>query len=133
MTSIIAGDTQLSFQNLGAVIPHLREGRLRPILITGDHRAANLPDVPTAREAGLNDFVVYSWQGFGGPPGMAPALLGRVHEAAVAALRSPAVEPRLTELGFDVVASSPEEFASFQVAEIDRWRRVVQAGNIRAE
>ncbi|RVT95403.1 tripartite tricarboxylate transporter substrate binding protein [Rhodovarius crocodyli] len=133
MTSIIAGDTQLSFQNLGAVIPHLREGRLRPILITGDRRAANLPDVPTAREAGLNDFVVYSWQGFGGPPGMAPALLGRVHEAAVGALRSPAVEPRLTELGFDVVASSPEEFASFQMAEIERWKRVVRAGNIRAE
>ena len=133
MTSIIAGDTQLSFQNLGAVIPHILDGRLRAILITGDRRAANLPDTPTALEAGLRDFVVYSWQGFGGPPGMAPALLARVHEAAVAALRSPAVAPRLTELGFDVVANTPEEFASFQVAEIERWRQVVRVGNIRAE
>ncbi|MGG5811854.1 Bug family tripartite tricarboxylate transporter substrate binding protein [Falsiroseomonas sp. CW058] len=133
MTSIVAGNTQISFQNLGAVIPLIRDGRLRPILITSEARSPVLPDVPTAVEAGLRDFVVYSWQGLGGPAGMAPALLAAVHEAAVAALRSPAVAPRLTELGFDVVASSPEDFAAFQAAEIARWRQVVQAGNIRAE
>ncbi len=133
MTSIVAGNTQISFQNLGAVIPLIRDGRLRPILITSDARNPVLPAVPTAQEAGLRDFVVYSWQGFGGPAGMAPALLAQVHEAAVAALRSPAVAPRLTELGFDIVAGSPEEFAALQQAEIARWRQVVQAGNIKPE
>ncbi|MBP0445040.1 tripartite tricarboxylate transporter substrate binding protein [Roseomonas sp. SSH11] len=133
MTSVIAGTTQISFQNLGAVIPHIQDGRLRPILITAAERSPVLPNLPTAVELGLRDFVVYSWQGFGGPAGMAPALLSQVHEAAVAALRSPAVAPRLTEMGFDVVASSPQEFASFQEAEIERWRHVVKAGRITAE
>jgi tripartite-type tricarboxylate transporter receptor subunit TctC len=87
--------------------------------------------VPTAQEAGLRDFVVYSWQGFGGPAGMTPALLTQVHEAAVAALRSPAVALRLTELGFDIVANSPGEFAAFQQAEIVRWRQVGQSGNLK--
>jgi tripartite-type tricarboxylate transporter receptor subunit TctC len=133
MTSIVAGNTQISFQNLGAVIPLIRDGRLRPILITSDARSPVLPEVPTAQEAGLRDFVVYSWQGFGGPAGMTPALLTQVHEAAVAALRSPAVALRLTELGFDIVANSPGEFAAFQQAEIVRWRQVVQSGNIKPE
>ncbi|MCX7372844.1 MAG: tripartite tricarboxylate transporter substrate-binding protein [Alphaproteobacteria bacterium] len=133
MTSIIVGDTQLSFQNLGSVSGHVLEGRLRPILCTASQRAALLPAVPTALEAGLADFVVYSWQGFGGPAGMEPALVREVHAALTAALRAPAIAARMSEMGFDVVASTPEEFAAFQTQEITRWRRVVQAGNIRAE
>ncbi len=133
MTSIIAGDTQVSFQNLGAVIPHIQEGRLRAILTTAGARSPVLPNVPTAGEAGLRDFVVYSWHGFGAPAGMDPALLREVHGAIVAALRAPAVAGRLTDLGFDIVAGTPEEFAAFQVAEIERWRQVVRAGNIRPE
>lgn len=130
MTSVISGTTQLSFQNLGSVLPHIQEGRLRPILVTSEVRSPLLPGVPTAAEAGLGDFVVYSWQGFGGPAGLPAPLLRRVHEAVVGALRSPQVAPRLTEMGFEVVGSSPEEFAAFQQAEIARWRRVVQAGGI---
>lgn len=133
MTSVIGGTTQISFQNLGAVIPHIQDGRLRPILTTAAERSPVLPDVPTAAEAGLRDFVVYSWQGFGGPPGMAAPLLAQVHEAVVAALRSQAVAPRLTELGFEVVGNSPEEFAAFQGAEIERWRKVVRDGRIAPE
>ncbi|MFZ4405976.1 MAG: Bug family tripartite tricarboxylate transporter substrate binding protein [Paracraurococcus sp.] len=130
MTSLIAGTTQVSFQNLGAVIQHLRDGRLKPILTTAASRSPLLPEVPTAIEAGLKDFVVYSWQGFGGPPGMAPALLRTIHAAVTEALRSPQVAPRLTDLGFDIVANTPEEFAAFQQREIARWTQVVKAGNI---
>ncbi len=133
MTSAIAGTTQLSFQNLGAVIPHIQSGRLKAIMITSDARSPVLPNVPTAVESGLRDFVVYSWQAYGGPPGMAPDLLRAVHAAIVAALKQPETEQRLVAQGFDVVGNSPEEFAAFQEAEIARWRRVVQAGNIRPE
>ncbi len=133
MTSIIAGDTQVSFQNLGAVSGHILEGRLRAILSTAESRSPILPAIPTAAEAGLRDFVVYSWQGYGAPANMDAALLREVHAAITAALRAPAVAQRMTDLGFDIVASSPDEFAAFQVAEIERWRRVVRAGNIRAE
>jgi tripartite-type tricarboxylate transporter receptor subunit TctC len=133
MTSAVAGTTQLSFQNLGAVIPHIQAGRLKAIMITSDARSPVLPNVPTALESGLRDFVVYSWQAYGGPPNMPPALLREVHAAIVAALKYPDVEPRLVAQGFDVIGNTPEQFAAFQEAEIARWRRVVQAGNIRPE
>lgn len=133
MTSVIGGTTHVSFQNLGAVIPHIQSGRLKAILVTADRRTPVLPGVPTAIEAGLRDFVVYSWQAYGGPPGMPAPLVARVHEAIVAALRVPETEQRLIDLGFDVVGNSPQEFAAFQEGEIARWRRVVQAGNIAPE
>ena len=89
-----------------------------------------MPNTPTGAEAGLRDFVVYSWQALGGPSGMAPALMERIHAQAAAALRSPEVARRMDELGFEVVASTPAQFSAFQRGEIERWKRVVQAGNI---
>jgi tripartite-type tricarboxylate transporter receptor subunit TctC len=89
MTSAIAGTTQLSFQNLGAVIPRIQSGRLRAIMITSDARSPVLPNVPTAVESVLRDFVVCSWQAYDGPPGMAPDLVRAAHGAIVAALKQP--------------------------------------------
>ncbi|RYI30906.1 MAG: tripartite tricarboxylate transporter substrate binding protein [Acetobacteraceae bacterium] len=132
-TDLIAGTVQLSFQNLGSIAPQIRDGRVRPIIITSDARSPLLPEVPTAQESGLRDFVVFSWQGFGGPAGMPAPLVSRIHGAAVAALRMPQTEARLRDIGFEVVGSSPEEFARFQQAEIDRWRRVVTLGGITAD
>jgi tripartite-type tricarboxylate transporter receptor subunit TctC len=129
-TDLIGGTVQMSFQNLGSILPQIQDGRVKPILITSEARTSLLPDVPTAAEAGLRDFVIYSWQALGGPAGMSPLLVAKIHAAAVAALRSPEVTRRMAEIGFEVVASQPEAFAAFQREEIARWRRVVQAGNI---
>jgi tripartite-type tricarboxylate transporter receptor subunit TctC len=133
MTSLMAGTTQISFQNLGAVIPHIQSGRLKALMVTASQRTPVLPGVPTGQEAGLRDFVVYSWQALGGPPGMAPALVERVRDAFMGALRVPATAQRLVDAGFDIGGDTPEEFATFQAAEIARWKRVVEAGNIRPE
>jgi tripartite-type tricarboxylate transporter receptor subunit TctC len=132
-TALIAGDVQMSFQNLGSIIPQIRDGRVRAILITSEARSPLLAEVPTAAEAGLKDFVVYSWQALGGPPGMPAPLLAKVYAQAAAALRHPETRKRLDDLGFEVVASTPEEFARFQAGEIARWRRVVETGHIRPE
>ena len=74
MTDLIAGTVQMSFQNLGAVIRRITKGRVRPILITSDERSPLLPQVPTAAEAGLCDFVLYSWQALGGLAGIPGAI-----------------------------------------------------------
>ena len=132
-TDLIAGTVQLSFQNLGSIAPQIRDGRVRPIIITSDARSPLLPEVPTAEESGLREFVVFSWQGFGGPAGMPAPLVARIHAAAVAALRVPQTEARLRDIGFEVVGSAPENFARFQQAEIDRWKRVVTLGGITAD
>ena len=132
-TDLIAGNVQLSFQNLGTVAGHIQGGRLRPIVVTSAERHPVLPEVPTAVEAGLRDFVVTSWQALMGPPGMARSLVERIAAAATAALRHPEGRQRLEQIGFSVVASSPEEYAAFQRAEIGRWRGVIQAAGIRPE
>jgi tripartite-type tricarboxylate transporter receptor subunit TctC len=132
-TDLIAGNVELSFQNLGTVAGHIQGGRLRPIVVTSRERHPVLPDVPTAAEAGLRDFVVTSWQALMGPPGMPGPLVQRVHAAAVEALRHPEARQRLEQIGFTVVAGSPEEYATFQREEVERWRGVVRAAGIKAE
>ena len=132
-TDLIAGNVQFSFQNLGSIAPHIRDGRVRAILTTADARNPTLPEAPTAGEAGLADFVVYSWQALGGPPGMSPALAAQVQAACAAALRQPETARRLTDIGFEIVASTPKAFADFQRSEIARWKDVVQKGRIAPE
>jgi tripartite-type tricarboxylate transporter receptor subunit TctC len=132
-TDLIAGNVQLSFQNLGTVAGHIQGGRLRPIIVTGRERHALLPEVPTAAQARLADFEVTSWQAVMAPAGMAAPLLARVHAAVAEALRHPETAQRLDQIGLSVAANAPQDYAAFQRAEIERWRRVVQTAGIRPE
>ncbi len=130
-TDLIAGNVQMSFQNLGFITPFIRDGQVKPILVTSAQRHPLLPDVPTAAESGLQDFVVSSWQAMAAPPGMEAGLTARVHAAIAAALRHPATVEQMDRIGFSVVASTPAEFQAFQRREIARWTEVVRRGNIQ--
>ncbi|PHK96158.1 LacI family transcriptional regulator [Pseudoroseomonas rhizosphaerae] len=132
-TDLIAGNVQMSFQNLGTVAGHIQGGRLRALMVTDAKRHPVLPDVPTAAEAGLADFVVTSWQAVMAPANMPAALRDRVHAAVAEALHHPEVKPRLEQIGLMVVGNTPEEFGRFQRAEIARWRQVIQTAGITAE
>lgn len=126
----LAGRAQISFQGLGSIIEAVRDGKLRPILVTAERRIPMLPDVPTAAEAGLPDFVVSSWQAMMAPRGLPAPVLERLNAETVAALRDPAIAPALEAAGYSVVGNSPAEYAAFQRAEIERWRRVATAARI---
>lgn len=132
-TSIIAGDTQVTFQNLSSVVPHIQSGRIKAVMVTSAQRHPAIPDVPTAAEVGLDDFVVTSWQATMAPAGVPAPILAKLEAGCIEALRHPESVQRLNQVGFDVVASSAAEFRRFQEAEIDRWKTVVQRANIRAE
>jgi tripartite-type tricarboxylate transporter receptor subunit TctC len=132
-TDLIAGNVQISFQNLGTVAGHIAGGRLKAIIVTSRERAAILPNVPTGIEAGLQDFVVTSWQAMMAPSGIAPALQNRIHAATADALRHPESRQRLEQIGFTVVANTPAEFAAFQRQEVERWTRVIRTADIRPE
>jgi tripartite-type tricarboxylate transporter receptor subunit TctC len=133
VTALLSGTVQLAFLDLGVVAGQIADGRLRPIIMTSAERDAVLPQVPTAAEAGLADFVATSWQGVAGPANMPEPLLKRVHGAVAAALREPEVVENLRRAGLTVVANEPAEFAAFQAREIARWKQVVQRAGIRAE
>jgi tripartite-type tricarboxylate transporter receptor subunit TctC len=132
-TDLIAGNVQLSFQNLGTVAGHIQGGRLKAIAVTSRARHPILPNVPTAIEGGLADFEVTSWQAAMAPAGVPEPILARLNAEATAALKHPESVERLERIGFTVVANSAAEYGAFQRAEIERWRRVVQAANIRPE
>lgn len=131
--ALVAGTVaQVGFGNIGPLLPYVREGRLRAIMIASNRRSPLLPDVPTAAESGQRGFVVDSWHGIQAPPGMPEALQARVHAAVTGALRAPDAVQRLAEVGYTVMAGTPQEFSTFQGREIARWRRVVEAANIRS-
>lgn len=132
-TALVAGDVQLTFQNLSSIAGHVAAGRLRAVMVTSERRNPTIPDVPTAAEVGLDDFVVTSWQATMTSAGVPAPVLAKLEAAAIEALRHPESVQRLNQVGFDVVASSAAEFRRFQAAEIARWKTVVDRANIRAE
>ncbi|HKC43769.1 MAG TPA: tripartite tricarboxylate transporter substrate binding protein [Burkholderiales bacterium] len=133
VTDLLGGQVDASFQNLGTVATQIKAGKIRPLAVTARSRAATLPDVPTMVETGFPDLVVTSWQAAAAPAKTPREIVAKLNDAAVKALRSPEIRDRLIGIGFDVVATSPEEFGQFMKGEIDRWTRVVQRGGIKPD
>src|SRR3712207_6733941 len=106
---------------------------MKAFAVTATARHAQLPNVPSVAEAGFPELVVTSWQAAAAPAKTPREVLGRLNDAAVKALRSADVAERMGQIGFDVVASTPEEFARFMQDEIARWTKVVQRGGITPE
>ena len=133
ISDLLGGQVEASFQNINSVVQHIKAGKLRALAVTGDKRSTLLPDVPTLGEAGVKGADVYSWQAVAAPRGLPADVKAKLHGALVAALNDPAVKPKLVEVGFEVVANTPEQFATFQNAEFARWKKVIETGKITAD
>jgi tripartite-type tricarboxylate transporter receptor subunit TctC len=129
-TDLMGNQVDYSFQNLGAVTNYIRAGRMKAFAVTAKTRHPQLPNVPSVAEAGFPDLVVTSWQAAAAPAKTPRAAVDRLNQAAVKALRSPDVAERMSQIGFDVVASTPEAFGKFMEEEVGRWTKVVQRGGI---
>ena len=132
-TDIMGSQVDLSFQNLGAVTNYIRAKRMKALAVTAKTRHPQLPDVPTTVEAGFPDLVVTSWQAMAAPAKTPREVVAKLNDAAVRGLRSADVRERMTQIGFDVVASTPEEFGKFMNEEVARWTKVVERGGIKPE
>jgi tripartite-type tricarboxylate transporter receptor subunit TctC len=132
-TDIMGNQVDYSFQNLGAVTNYIKGGRMKALAVTAKSRHPQLPDVPTIVEAGFPDVIVTSWQAAAAPAKTPREVVAKLNDATVKALRSPDVRERMNQIGFDVVASSPDEFGKFMREEVERWTRVVQKGGIKPE
>ncbi len=133
ITDLLGAQIQYSFQNVNAVLPHIKSGKLKAIVVTGTSRSPVLPDVQTLAEAGIKDAEVYSWQGLVAPKGLPPAIKKRIADAAIATMKDPAVAQRITEQGMEVVASTPEEFTAFATREYARWKTLIETRKITVE
>jgi tripartite-type tricarboxylate transporter receptor subunit TctC len=132
-TDIMGNQVDFSFQNLGAVTNYIKGGRMKALAVTAAKRNPQLPEVPSAGEAGFPALVVTSWQAAAAPAKTPREIVAKLTEATVKALRSADVSERMKQIGFDVVAGTPDEFGKFMQQEVDRWTQVVQRGGIKAE
>jgi len=131
---VLAGVTDITVTTLGALQPHFRSGKLRPLATTGDTRAPSLPDVPTLAEQGLKTYPTYSWWGVYVPAGTPRPIVDRMGVELTKAARSPDVAQKFAELiDMEILASSPEAFAAFQKSEQDRWFKVIKDNNIKSD
>ena len=133
INDLMGGHANASFQNLGAVAQHIKAGKLKALAVTGEKRAPALPDVPTSAEAGISDLVVYSWQAAAAPKGLPADIRAKLESEIAATVSSPDVKKQFNDIGFDVVGSSGAQFREFLAGETQRWKKVVEAGNITAE
>jgi len=132
LTDLVAGRLSMSFANLPAAIGFIRAGTLHALAVTTPTRSPALPDVPTMREAGVEDFEVDPWYGLMAPSGTPPARIARLHHLTVAALRLVEVREQFARLGAQPMGSTPEEFAGALRADITRYVQAARAANIAA-
>ena len=133
MNDLLGNQVDASFMNINTAMPQIRGGKLRPLAITSAKRSPLLPEVPTLEESGIRDASVYSWQAVAAPRGLSAELKSRLQVAIAAVLNDPAVKPMLLELGFEIVANTPAQFATFQAAEYARWKKLIADRNISGD
>jgi tripartite-type tricarboxylate transporter receptor subunit TctC len=121
----VANQTPIGFATLPPAYPHLVSGSLRGLAVTSQQRSEALPDIPTMAEAGAEGQESDTMQGVFVPAGTPPDVIGLLHQEIVAALKLPDVQAKCKQIGFDVVADTPQEFAAYIKKEVDKWHRVI--------
>lgn len=133
MTALRGGEIDLAIDILSPLLPQLKAQAIRALAVTAATRNPLLPDVPTAFEAGVNDFEVSSWNALAAPQGTPEAVIAQLNAATRQALASSEVLPLLGTLGIRPQASSPAETAAMLTSETTRWREIIDAANIRLD
>jgi tripartite-type tricarboxylate transporter receptor subunit TctC len=133
LVDMIAGRTQFLMGAVLTAVPHVKEGRLRALAVTGKKRIASLPELRTLDEAGLPGFVVTTWQGIFAPAGTPPATLAKVHGEMVKAVQSPDLRPKIEAQDMDPTGPSLKEFNAMYYAELKRWTKVAKDAGLKAD
>jgi tripartite-type tricarboxylate transporter receptor subunit TctC len=133
VAAVVAGHTPISFVSPQAAMQHVREGTVRALAVTSKTRSQIFPDVPTMAEAGYPDIEGDGWVGILVPAGTPAEIIAILYRDSAKILAQPDMKERLAALGYDVVASTPKEFAARIAVEIEMWAKVIRAANIKAE
>ena len=129
----VAGQTQVLMNGMLATYPHVQSGKLKLLGISKDSRMPLIADVPTLAEQGAKGFASGTWQGVVVPAKTPDAVVQRINQALLTAIRTPDVRARLTGQGAEVVTMTPAETDRFFNAERQRWRTVVQSANLQLD
>ena len=133
VNDLVAGQIQIMFAPIVAVLPQVKAGRLRALAVTSAARSAAAPDVPTLAESGLAGYEISSWFGLFAPAATPPAVIDRLYRESAKALQSAEVRERFAQEGAEPVGNSPAEFAAYVRSEYARYGRIVKGIGIKAE
>ena len=133
LNALLSGQgANLVFENLAPALPQIQAGKLRALGVTSEKRATLLPDVPAIAEI-LPGFSIVSWQAIFAPAGVPAPVMNKLSTELIKAVNDPDTRARLLAQGVEPSGMSPTELAAFQKSEVDKWARVIKAGNIKAD
>jgi len=133
LLAALGGEVGITFPNISEAIPHAKAGRLFVLGVTGSKRSAALPDVPTIAESGVPGYEFSTWHGVLAPKGTPAAIVSLLNAKLKESLAAPELAHFFEQMGFDIVASTPEEFAAHLRRESEKWGKVIKERHIRAE
>jgi tripartite-type tricarboxylate transporter receptor subunit TctC len=132
LPDLFGGRIQMLCESLGVLLPHIQEGKLRPLVVTSTRRLSGLPDVPTLSELGIDGFPPLTWMGIVAPPRVPDAIVAKLNMAANEVLEDAALRAALAKVGFSAQPGPREEFAALIATEIKQWSAVVEATHVVA-
>ena len=133
VTDVISGTVPMTIYQVAAVLPFVRDGKLRALATTSAKRLESVPEVPTAIEQGVADFDVSAWHGLFAPAKLPEPIRDRIYDALRQALFAPEMKGQLQDQGLLPVAMPPAEFRPWLEADIAKWREVVRVSGARAD
>jgi tripartite-type tricarboxylate transporter receptor subunit TctC len=129
-TDVIGGRVTMTIQNAGAILPVVRDGRLRGIAVTSLKRSPNIPGLPTIAESGYPGFEAVSWFALLAPAGTPAGILAKVHQESMKVVANPELRARFAQLGLDIAAKDGQEVSAIIRTDTDKWAKVIKDAGI---
>jgi tripartite-type tricarboxylate transporter receptor subunit TctC len=132
LSDLLGGQVDVTFDPIPSSIEFIRAGKLRALGVTSAMRVEQLPEVPTIGEF-VGHYDAIGWNGIGAPKNTPPEIIEKLNKAIATALADPELKGRIVELGATVVVTSPAEFATLVVKDVEKWGNVIRTANIKAD
>ena len=133
LVDLVSGQVQMSFDTMPSVIGQIKAGKLRPLAVTSPQRNAQLPQVPTTAEAGLSGVEISAWYGIYMPASTPKAVVQKVHDEVNKVIAMPETKTRLEAVGAELRPMAQADFASFHMAEYQRFGDIIRKNNIKLD
>jgi tripartite-type tricarboxylate transporter receptor subunit TctC len=133
ITGLMGGEVSLMFEAAGAVVPHVKGGRVKVIATSGPQRSQALPDVPTVAESGVPGFGAQGWSALLAPANTPRPVVQKLNAELTAALAKPDVKKRLLDLGVDPVEMTLEQTVAYMKSEVENWAKAVKLSGARVD
>ena len=133
VTDLMGGHVDAMFATLPSAVTFVQSGKLKALVVTDEKRWPAVAEVPSAKEAGLPDLVIITWNGVLAPAGMPPALIAKLHADIVRVANTQDMKDRMATLAAQVVTTSPDEFAAILRKDFQKWLKVIKDSGARLE